>query len=166
MCVFICCVWLFWLWITWLLFWSLDTFCCFAVRKHCASWDWTITCSNHLIPHLCVLSQVRYSHSTYRILHVAHLLSILLSFMTCSNHLIPHLCVLSQIAQFTLVLSFISIAPEQALACLPHHARNAHSLIHSRPLAHSSAHTPQLHPLCGRLTAHSSLSNPNLHPSS
>ena len=59
--------------------------------------------------------------------------------------LIPHLCVLSQDCSIHTCLVFISAAPEQAPACLPltlgKRTAFLASLIHSRPLAHSSAHT-------------------------
>ena len=150
-------------------FWSFDTFSYFAVRQHCASWDWTITCSI-LSFRICVVSHrldIVIAHIVFHMSFVCYPLCCYWchsfhSWLVQSSHSASVCC----LTDCSIHSCLVFIAPEQALACLPQHARKAHSLTHLRPLAHSSAHTPQLHPLCGRLTAHSPLSNPNLHPSS
>ena len=95
-------------------FWSFDTFSYFAVRQHCASWDWTITCSI-LSFRICVVSHrldiviaIPYftCHSFvihYVVIDVIHFIHDLF------NPLIPHLCGVSQIAQSTLVLSSLRL---------------------------------------------------------
>ena len=96
----------------------------------------------------------------------------IMSLLTCSIILTASVVFSHRLLNLTLVLFLISPALEQALACLPHHARKAHSIPRLtwllRPLAHTSvptlihtvsAGTTQRIPLtfaslCGRLTAH------------
>jgi hypothetical protein len=129
--------------VTWLCcFWSLDTFSCF--------WLWETLCVmrlnnhlfNHLIPQLCVLSQVSHSHSIAHDSFTCHLLYI--------HYVVIHFIWLVQSSHSATVCSLTDCSIHTSLSfnccawtsprvhLTPRSEGTSHS--HSpRPLAHSSA---------------------------